>query len=96
MVRIGPMARAIFPLSRRELMAGLGAVAFSPVWPAPIKAEPAPTLELRARTDARPLRPSAVDALFWSFPESIIRASDPTLVFEVGRIKRGASPDSLS
>jgi FtsP/CotA-like multicopper oxidase with cupredoxin domain len=92
MVRIGPMARAIFPLSRRELMAGLGAAAFGPALLAPVKAEPVPTLGLRARTDARPLRPSAVDGLFWSFPEFIIRTNDPTLVVEVARIKRGASP----
>jgi FtsP/CotA-like multicopper oxidase with cupredoxin domain len=91
MVRIGPMARAIFPPSRRELIAGLGAVAFSPALPASIKAEPAPKLGLRARADARPLRPSPVDALFWSFPESILRTDEPTLVFEIARIKRGAS-----
>jgi FtsP/CotA-like multicopper oxidase with cupredoxin domain len=86
------MARAIFPLSRRELLTGLGAVACSPALSASTKAEPAPTLGLRARTDARPLRPSSVDALFWSFPEYIIRTNDPTLVFEVARIKRGANP----
>ncbi len=33
MVRIGPMARAIFPLNRRELMAGLGAAALGPALP---------------------------------------------------------------
>jgi FtsP/CotA-like multicopper oxidase with cupredoxin domain len=73
-------------------MAGLGAVAFSPALPTRTKAEPVPALGLRARTDVRPLRPSAVDALFWSFPESIIRTKDPTLVFEVARIKRGNGP----
>jgi FtsP/CotA-like multicopper oxidase with cupredoxin domain len=81
MVRIGPMARASFPPNRRELMAGLGAVAFSPALPSLVKAEPLPTLALHAKTDVRPLRPPDVDALLWSIRDS---TTD-----DVGRIKRG-------
>jgi FtsP/CotA-like multicopper oxidase with cupredoxin domain len=90
MVRIGPMARAIFPLSRRELMAGLGAVAFSPALPASLEADPVPALALRAGIDPRPLQPSSVDALFWSPAESVATTDNPALI-KVSRVKPRAS-----
>jgi len=81
MVRIDPMADRIFPLDRRELIAGLGAAALNPALPSLGNAEPLPRLALRAKTDNRPLRPPDVDALLWSIRDS---TTD-----DVGRIKRG-------
>jgi FtsP/CotA-like multicopper oxidase with cupredoxin domain len=80
-LRIDPMADRIFPLHRRELIAGLGAAALGPALPCLANADPLPTLALRAKTDNRPLRPPDVDALLWSIRDSI---KD-----DVGRIKRG-------
>lgn len=83
MVRIGPMTSPKLPLNRRELVAGLGAVALNPVLLSPVKAEPAPTLALHAKTDLRQLRPPHLDALLWS-----LRGSTQD---DIGRLKRGGS-----
>jgi len=56
MVRIGPMASPEFPLDRRELMAGLGAMALTPMWPATGRAQRRPSLALQAKADAQALR----------------------------------------
>ncbi|HEX5008136.1 MAG TPA: hypothetical protein VFV70_13545, partial [Hyphomonadaceae bacterium] len=42
MVRTGPMASPEFPLNRRTLMAGLGAAALAPAWPAAARAQGSP------------------------------------------------------
>ena len=57
MVRIGPMASPKFPLDRRELMAGLGAAALVPVWPATGAAQAPPCAG--AAGQSRQLSPSA-------------------------------------
>jgi hypothetical protein len=46
-----PMASAIFSLSRRELITGLGATALSPMWPAPGVAHQRLPLALQAKAD---------------------------------------------
>jgi FtsP/CotA-like multicopper oxidase with cupredoxin domain len=62
MVRIGTMASAFFPLNRRELMAGLGATALSPVLSSRARAQARPSVALQAKTDALALRPGGLDA----------------------------------
>src|SRR6267142_5346422 len=66
MVRIGPMARPIFLLDRRELMAGLGATAFCPALSSRVLAQARPLLALQAKTDAHALRAGGPDARVWS------------------------------
>jgi FtsP/CotA-like multicopper oxidase with cupredoxin domain len=80
-IRIDLMADRIFPLHRRELIAGLGAAALGPTLLSLGNAEPLPALALRAKTDNRPLRPPGVDALLWSIRDS---TTD-----DVARIRRG-------
>jgi hypothetical protein len=65
MVRIGLMASRIFPHSRREFLAGLGAVALGRALPGPAVAQAKSPLTLRAQVDARNLHPNGVDALLW-------------------------------
>src|SRR5437764_495241 len=66
MVRVGPMASPKFPLDRRELMAGLGAVALRPIWPAASRAQARPALALQAKPDSVALRPNAPPTPTWS------------------------------
>ena len=74
MVRIGSMAspksRQTTTLDRRALMAGLGAVALAPSWPAASfaqsKPQGRPALALQARADGLPLRPNAPATPIWA------------------------------
>ena len=77
MVRIGPMASAIFPLDRRELMAGLGAAALSPVLPASgLRRAGHPCLQAQAGSLA--LRPGGPETPVWSLqgPELRFKRGD--------------------
>ena len=56
MVRIGPMTSPKLPLNRRELMAGLGATALAPVWPAAGRVQGGPSVGLQAKPDTLALR----------------------------------------
>ena len=64
MVRIGAMASPGFPLDRRELMAGLGAMALVPALPSIAMARSAVALQLKA--DSAALRPGASETPTWS------------------------------
>ena len=67
MVRIGPMASPKFPLDRRELMAGLGAAALAPMWPAAGPSpRAAPRWRCRPKPTASPSRPDAPATPIWS------------------------------
>src|SRR5216683_3178641 len=81
MVRIDLMADRIFPLDRRELMAGLGAVALSPAMPSLATAQGRPSLALHAATGAITLRPGRADTPIWSL-------GGPTADRDIG-FKRG-------
>ena len=81
MVRIGPMARANFPLNRRELMAGLGAAALTPTLPPTAEAQARVAVVLQAKADILSLRPGGPDTPVWSL-------AGPDL-----RFKRGESLD---
>ena len=60
------MASPKFPLDRRELMAGLGAAALAPMWPAAGRAQARPALALQAKADSIALRPEAPATPIWS------------------------------
>jgi FtsP/CotA-like multicopper oxidase with cupredoxin domain len=64
MVRIGAMASPGFPLDRRELMAGLGAMAVAPALPSTAMARSALALQLKA--DSAALRPGNPNVPTWS------------------------------
>jgi FtsP/CotA-like multicopper oxidase with cupredoxin domain len=66
MVRIDVMADRISRLGRRELMAGLGAVALGPALPRITAAQGRPTLALQAKADVLALRPGQPDTPIWS------------------------------
>lgn len=66
MVRVGPMASPKLPLDRRELMAGLAAVALMPMWPAAGRAQPQSALALQAKADSVALRPNVPATPIWS------------------------------
>ena len=74
MVRIGSMAspksRQTTTLDRRALMAGLGAVALAPSWPAASfaqsKPQGRPALALQARAEGLALRPNAPATPIWA------------------------------
>jgi FtsP/CotA-like multicopper oxidase with cupredoxin domain len=66
MVRIGPMASSKFPLDRRELMAGLGAAALTPMWPATGRAHARSALALQAKAASVALRPNVPATPIWS------------------------------
>jgi FtsP/CotA-like multicopper oxidase with cupredoxin domain len=66
MVRIGPMARANFPLNRRELLAGLGAAALAPALPSSARAQARVPVALQAKPDILRLRPGGPDTAVWS------------------------------
>jgi FtsP/CotA-like multicopper oxidase with cupredoxin domain len=82
MVRIALMANRIFPLDRRELMAGLGAAALGPVL-GPVLASRAAAqgrspLALQARAGTIALRPGEPDTPIWSLwgPDLSFRRGD--------------------
>lgn len=77
MVHIGRMTSPEFPLSRRELMAGLGAVALAPTWPAAGRAQAGASVALRAKADTLALR-EGPPAPVWSLhgPELSFRRGD--------------------
>jgi FtsP/CotA-like multicopper oxidase with cupredoxin domain len=56
MVQIGPMTSPQSPLSRRDMMAGLGAAALAPAWPAAGQVQRRPSVGLQARPDTLALR----------------------------------------
>ena len=62
MVRIGPMASPKFLLDRREMIAGLGAAALAPIWPATGLAQGRPALSLQAKANSLALRPAPFHA----------------------------------
>jgi len=72
------MTDPIFPLTRRELVAGLGSAVLGP---AIALAEGRPSLMLQAKADAVALRPGASDTPIWSLGGS---TSDPGLRFTRG------------
>ena len=72
------MADPIFPLTRRELVAGLGSTVLGP---GIALAEGRPSLMLQAKADAVALRPGASDTPIWSLGGS---TSDPGLRFKRG------------
>jgi FtsP/CotA-like multicopper oxidase with cupredoxin domain len=60
------MADRIFPLDRRELIAGLGAVALVPALPPMATAQGRPSLMLRAKAGAAALRAGQPDTPVWT------------------------------
>ena len=66
MVRIGPMASPKSLLDRRELMAGLGAAALAPIWPAAGFAQGRSSLSLKAGPTTLELRPGGPATPIWS------------------------------
>jgi FtsP/CotA-like multicopper oxidase with cupredoxin domain len=64
------MADRIPKLGRRELMAGLGAVALIPAMPRMAGAQGHPSLSLRAKSDVLALRPGEPDTLIWSLQDA--------------------------
>ena len=86
MVRPGPMASPKFPLDRRELMAGLGAAALAPLWPAVGGAQGSPqgsvqgrtSLALQATAGNLALRPGSAATPVWSLqgPELAFRRGE--------------------
>jgi FtsP/CotA-like multicopper oxidase with cupredoxin domain len=66
MVRIGPMARANFPLNRRGLMAGLGAAVLTPALLSAARAQARVPVALQAKADVIRLRPDGPDTTVWS------------------------------
>jgi FtsP/CotA-like multicopper oxidase with cupredoxin domain len=81
MVRIGPMASRIFPIDRRELLAGLGAGALATGFPrSAFTAAPVP-VRLRAKPGSLPLRPGQAETPVW-------RLEGPSRPL---RFKRGSS-----
>ena len=65
MVRIGPMASPESELDRRTLIAGLGAAALAPIWPATALAQGRPALSLQAKASDLALR-AGPSTLIWS------------------------------
>ncbi|MGY3589101.1 hypothetical protein ACVIGB_001944 [Bradyrhizobium sp. USDA 4341] len=70
MVRIGrmasPPASPQFSLTRRDLIAGLGAAALCPAWPATGSAQGRTAVTLQAKIDRILLRPDGPETLVWS------------------------------
>jgi FtsP/CotA-like multicopper oxidase with cupredoxin domain len=84
MVRVGPMASPKFPLDRREMMAGLGATALTPVWPvaSPAQGNPQGRASLALRADSLALRPGRAVTPIWSLqgPELRFKRGDTIAV----------------
>src|SRR6476620_10898252 len=78
MVRIGPMASAIFLLNRRELITGLDATALCLALSSRVLAQAGPSVSLQAKTDALALRPGGHGAQVWSLvgPDLRFRRGD--------------------
>ncbi|UFX49056.1 multicopper oxidase domain-containing protein [Bradyrhizobium sp. 41S5] len=70
MVRIGrmasPLASPEFSLTRRDLIAGLGAAALCPAWPATGSAQGRTAVALQAKADRISLRPDGPETPVWS------------------------------
>jgi FtsP/CotA-like multicopper oxidase with cupredoxin domain len=75
------MADRTFPLDRRELMAGLGAMALVPALPALAAVQASPSLMLQAKPSLLALRPGGPDTPIWSLGE---RTPDPAFRFKRG------------
>jgi FtsP/CotA-like multicopper oxidase with cupredoxin domain len=60
------MADGIFPLNRRELLAGLGAAFLTPAMPSMVSAQGRPSLMLQAKAGTIALGPGAPDTPIWS------------------------------
>ena len=75
------MADRIFPLNRRELMAGLGAAALGPAIPPMAVAQGRPSLMLHAKAGAIALRPGQPETPIWSLGGS---APDRDISFKRG------------
>jgi FtsP/CotA-like multicopper oxidase with cupredoxin domain len=83
MVRIGPMATAIFSLNRRDLMAGLGAAALSPALPLQAMAQRRPSAALQAKDDFLALRPVGPDTPVWALAGPDLRFNRGDII-EIG------------
>jgi len=79
MVRIGPMASPKFPLDRREVMAGLGAAALTPMWASAGFGQGGPVLQLEGKAESLTLRPGAPATPVWGL-------GNPDLRFKRGDI----------
>jgi FtsP/CotA-like multicopper oxidase with cupredoxin domain len=88
MVRIGAMARAIFPPNRRELMAGLGAAALGSMLPPGAMAQTRVPVALQAKAGVLGLRPGAADTPIWSL-------AGPDLQFRQGESLEGSFANDL-
>jgi FtsP/CotA-like multicopper oxidase with cupredoxin domain len=75
------MTDQIFPLTRREFVAGLGSAILGPVTSSIALAGGRPPLMLQAKADVVALRPGAPDTPIWSLGGS---TSDPALRFKRG------------
>ncbi|WP_298369312.1 multicopper oxidase domain-containing protein [uncultured Bradyrhizobium sp.] len=77
MVRIGRMASPVaspkFSLTRRDLIAGLGAAALCPAWPTIGSAQGRTAVALQAQTDRILLRPGTPETPVWSLGSSDLR-----------------------
>src|SRR5690349_10725537 len=69
MVRIGPMASPRSPLSRRDMMAGLGAAALVPAGSSTGFAQGGPVLQLEGKAESLQLRPGAPATPVWGLGE---------------------------
>jgi FtsP/CotA-like multicopper oxidase with cupredoxin domain len=81
MVRIDLMTDRISWLGRRELMAGLGAVALGPAIPRMAAAQGRPSLTLQAKAGVLALRPGEPDTPIWSLQDT---ENSPGLRFKRG------------
>ncbi|WP_246173963.1 multicopper oxidase family protein [Bradyrhizobium paxllaeri] len=80
MARIGPMTSPKFLLSRRDLMAGLGAAGLATAWPSTGFAQAGrPVLQLEGKAESLQLRPGAPATPVWGLGE-------PDLKFKRGDI----------
>jgi len=93
MVRIGLMASPKSPLNRRELMAGLGAAALLPLWPATGSAQGRASLALQAKADVLALRPGAPETPIWSLdgPEMRFKRGDTVEVAFANELPKPAA-----
>jgi len=73
MVRIGPMASPIYPLNRRDLIAGLGAAALCPALPTVAVAQGHTAVGLQASAERLSLRPGGAETQVWSLGSGDLR-----------------------
>jgi hypothetical protein len=83
MVRNGPMASPKFPLDRREMMAGLGAAALTPMWPSAGFGQGGPVLQLEGKVENLTLRAGVPPTPVWGLGEPDLRFRRGDIV-EVG------------